>query len=70
MSLMASSDSGIVITATMASNHEMVNIMMRTATSVRHDVRSWLRLCCRLWATLSMSLVTRLSRSPRACWSM
>ena len=59
------SDSGIVTSATSASSGEMMNIIMSTPTIVSTDVSSWLSVCCRLWATLSMSLVTRLSRSPR-----
>jgi hypothetical protein len=31
----------------------------------RRPLSSWLSDCCMLCATLSMSLVTRLSRSPR-----
>ena len=42
----------------------MMIIITSTPTSVSNDVSSWLSVCCRLWATLSMSLVTRLSRSP------
>ena len=45
------------------------SIITTTPMIVSTDVSSWLSDCCRLWATLSMSLVTRLSRSPRACWS-
>ena len=41
-----------------------------TPISVRSEVRIWLTVCCRLCARLSMSLVTRLSRSPRDCLSM
>ena len=65
MYLMVSSDTGMVIIAIVASSGEMVYIMMITPTMVSTDVSIWLRVCCRLWATLSMSLVTRLSRSPR-----
>ncbi len=35
------------------------------ATTVSSEVSSWLSVCCRLCATLSMSFVTRLSSSPR-----
>ncbi len=58
-------DTGMVITATSARTHEMVNIITTTPITVRTEVRIWQRVCWRLWATLSMSLVTRLSRSPR-----
>ncbi len=67
---MANTDTGTVVRATTASSGEMVNIMMATPMSSRIDVSIWLRVCCRLWAMLSMSLVTRLSRSPRDSWSM
>jgi len=55
-----------VTTATRASTGEIQNMMPSTPTSDMVDVSSWLRVCWRLWATLSMSLVTRLRRSPRA----
>ena len=61
---MAKTDTGTVVRATTASSGEMVNIMTATPMSSRIDVSIWLRVCCRLWAMLSMSLVTRLSRSP------
>ena len=43
--------------------------MTTTKTTVSNDVSSWLMVCCRVWLMLSMSLVTRLSSSPRGCWS-
>ena len=58
-------DSGTMATVIRASSGEISIIMTSTPTSVSVDVSSWLRVCWRLWATLSMSLVTRLSRSPR-----
>ena len=42
-----------------------MNIITSTPMMVSTEVSSWLSVCWRLWATLSMSLVTRLSRSPR-----
>ena len=48
-----------------ASSGEIHTIIETIATTVSSEVSSWLRVCCRLWATLSMSLVTRLSSSPR-----
>ena len=60
---------GTVISATRASTHEIVNIITVTPISSRTDVSIWLSVCCRLWARLSRSLVTRLSRSPRGSWS-
>ena len=59
------SDTGTVTSATTASSGEMVNIITTTPMSVSVDTRIWLMVCWRLWARLSMSLVTRLSRSPR-----
>jgi hypothetical protein len=58
-------ESGTVTSATTASSGEIVNIITVTPTRVSNDVRIWLAVCCRLWARLSMSFVTRLSRSPR-----
>ena len=63
------SETGIVITATRARCHEIHSIIASVPTIVSRPVRSWLNDCCRLWDTLSMSLVTRDSRSPRACSS-
>ncbi len=63
-------DSGTVVSAIAANRGEIVNIMIVTPSSVSSDVRIWLVVCCRLWERLSMSLVTRLSRSPRAWRSM
>ncbi len=51
--------------ATSASSGEIQNIIASTATTVISDVSSWLIVCCRVVLTLSMSLVTRLSSSPR-----
>ena len=50
-----------------ASTGEIQNIMPITPMTVSTDVTIWLMLCCRLWAMLSVSLVARLSTSPR-CW--
>ena len=60
---------GMVINATIARTGEMTNIMTVTPTTVSNEVSSWLSVCCSDWATLSMSLVTRLSSSPRVCRS-
>ncbi len=56
---------GMVTRAIRARVGETTNIMIRTPTTVSNEVSSWLRVCCRAWAMLSMSLVTRLSSSPR-----
>ena len=58
-------EAGTVTNAISVSNGEIVIIMIVTPTTVSRAVRIWLTLCCRLWARLSMSLVTLLSRSPR-----
>ena len=62
-------DSGIVMVAIRASCHEITYIMISVPAMVSSDVSIWLSVCWRLWAMLSMSLVTRLSRSPRGCLS-
>ena len=59
------SDSGTVTSATRASSGEIQTIIASTATTVISDVSSWLIVCWRVWLTLSMSLVTRDSSSPR-----
>ena len=41
----------------------MRTIIVSTPTTVSSDVSNWLKVCWRLWAMLSMSLVTLLSRS-------
>ncbi len=43
----------------------IVSIRISTPTTVNSEVMSWVRLCWSVWPMLSMSLVTRLSRSPR-----
>ena len=62
-------ETGTVVSATTASSGEIVNITMATPMSSSTDVSIWLIVCCRLCAMLSMSLVTRLRRSPRDCLS-
>ena len=53
-----------------ASSGEIEIIMMTTPMIVSVDVSIMLSVCWRLCATLSMSLVTRLRRSPRGWLSM
>ncbi len=60
---------GTATSATSASTGEIQIIMPSTASTVSSEVSSWLIVCWRLWLTLSMSLVTRLSSSPRGCLS-
>ena len=60
---------GTVTRATSASSHEIENMKATTNTTVSSDVISWLIVCWSVWLMLSMSLVTRLSSSPRGCWS-
>jgi hypothetical protein len=62
-------DAGTANSAMSVRIGEMLNIIASTPTTVSTDVSSWLSVCCRLCAMLSMSLVTRLSSSPRGCWS-
>ena len=58
-------DSGTATSAMTASSGEITNISTSTPTTVSTEVRSWLSVCDRLCEMLSMSLVTRLSSSPR-----
>ncbi len=59
------SDSGTVTTVSSASSGEMVSIITSTANTVSTEVSSWLMVIdTEVWM-LSMSLVTRLSTSPR-----
>ena len=67
---MIHNDTGTVVRAISANDGEMAIIIPATPTSSRTDVSIWLSVCWRLWARLSRSLVTRLSRSPRGWWSM
>ncbi len=60
---------GIVTSAMSESRGEIHTIIETIATTVMRLVSSWLRVCCSDCATLSMSLVTRLSTSPRGCLS-
>ena len=60
---------GTVTSATSASCQEIENIITTTKTTVSNEVSSWLMVCCSDWLMLSMSLVTRLSSSPRGCLS-
>ncbi len=61
-------DTGTVISAMSASTGEIQNMKTSTPRMVSTDVTSWLIVCCRVMAMLSVSLVARLSTSPR-CWS-
>ena len=58
-------DTGTETSAITASSGEIQIIIASTAITVIRDVSSWLIVCCRVWLMLSMSLVTRLSSSPR-----
>jgi len=70
MYLIVISVTGTVATATSESNGEIVSIMMSTPTTVSNEMNNMLKLWARLCAMLSMSLVTRLRRSPRGVRSM
>ena len=61
--------SGIATIATSDSSGEITNMMISTPMTVSSEISSWLRVCCRLCDTLSMSFVTRLSSSPRCILS-
>ncbi len=65
MAIAAASDSGTATIAMRASSGETQNIMARTPTSVSRFESSCDRVCCSDVETLSMSLVTRDSSSPR-----
>ena len=58
-------DTGIVTRAMTASSGEMENIIASIATTMTTLVSICPSVCCTDWARLSMSLVTRLSTSPR-----
>ena len=58
-------DSGTVTSAITASSGEIQNIITSTPTTVSTEVMSCDSVCWSVCATLSMSLVTRLSSSPR-----
>ncbi len=70
ISFIVNSESGTVTMVMIASNGEIEIIMTTTPMIVSVDVSIMLSVCWRLCATLSMSLVTRLSRSPRGWLSM
>ena len=65
MSAVATSDSGTASSETTARSGLIVSIMISTPMIVNSDVMSWVSDCWSDWPMLSMSLVTRLSRSPR-----
>ena len=57
-------DIGTVMSEMAASSGLIHSIIPSTPTIVSAEVSSWLSPCCSVVVTLSMSLVTRLSRSP------
>jgi hypothetical protein len=61
----ATSETGTLSSATSASSGLIQIIIASTARTVSSDCSSWLIVCWSVWLTLSMSLVTRLSSSPR-----
>ena len=65
MSTVTTSDAGTASSETTARIGLIVSMITSTPTIVSSDVMSWVRLCWSDWPMLSMSLVTRLSRSPR-----
>jgi hypothetical protein len=60
---------GTETSATIASTGEIQNIIASTARTVSSELSIWLIVCWSVWLMLSMSLVTRLSSSPRGCLS-
>ncbi len=56
---------GMVTSAISASVGDRISIITSTPTTVSTDVTACEMVCCRLCDTLSTSLVTRLSSSPR-----
>ncbi len=65
----ATAEAGTVTSAIRASSQDTMNISVTTPTIVSSEVTSWLSVCCTDCCRLSMSLVTRLSISPRGCRS-
>ena len=65
ISRVTNSDNGTVTTVISVSSGEIVSIITSTATTVSSDVSSWLIVIDSDVEMLSMSLVTRLSTSPR-----
>ena len=65
ISRITASEIGTVINVIVAKSGEIEIIMMTTPMIVSVEVSIMLSVCWRLCATLSMSLVTRLRRSPR-----
>ncbi len=65
ISFITTSETGTVISVIVASSGEIEIIMITTPMIVSVEVSIMLSVCWRLCATLSMSLVTRLRRSPR-----
>ena len=57
--------SGTEISTTRASGGDSQNINASTPITVKMLLSICARVCCSDWAMLSMSLVTRLSNSPR-----
>ena len=64
MMMTATTDRGTVTSEIAASSGLIQNIMPSTPITVSAAVRIWLRPCCSVVVTLSMSLVTRLRMSP------
>ena len=69
MTVVTTPATGTESSATSASVGEIQNIMASTPITMSSEFSSCERVCCSVCDTLSMSLVTRLSTSPRACLS-
>ncbi|SKY88329.1 Uncharacterised protein [Mycobacteroides abscessus subsp. abscessus] len=66
ISAVAPAASGTVTSAMSASSGEIQSIITRIAITIRMEFSNWEMVCCNVCDRLSRSLVTRLSRSPRA----
>ena len=69
ISMVTTNDSGTVSSEITASSGDIQNMMIRMPITVSVEVISCVSTCCSVLETLSMSLVTRESRSPRGCVS-
>ena len=69
ISIVTTNDRGTVSREITASSGDIQNMMIRIPITVSVEVISWVSTCWRVLETLSMSLVTRESRSPRGCVS-
>ena len=69
MNTVITMDRGTVSSEMIARSGLIQNMIAMTPMIVHSAVISWVRVCWSEFAMLSMSLVTRLSVSPRGCES-